>query len=116
MIQKGHWILLPASMVEEFQHLRLSPLGVVPQCDRRPWTICDYSFYDVNGNTVPLAPSDAMQFDKALHRLIAVIVAADPRFGPVYLSKIDIANGNLPHLVTTSRYLETRGAIPSAQR
>jgi hypothetical protein len=34
-----------------------------------------------------------MQFGKALHWLIAMIVAADPRFGPVFLSKIDIADG-----------------------
>ncbi len=93
MILKGQWIILPADLVADLEDLRLSPLGVVPQRDRRPRTICDYSFYDVNGDTVPLAPKDAMQFGRALHRLIAKIVAADPRFGPVYLSKIDIADG-----------------------
>ena len=93
MIRKGQWILLPADLVEHMQNLRLSPIGVVPQRDRRPRTISDYSFYFVNADTCPLAPSDAMQFGQALYRLLGKIVAADPRFGPVYLSKIDIADG-----------------------
>ena len=93
MIRKGQWILLPADMVEHLQHLRLSPLGVIPQRDRRPRTISDYTFYKVNEDTVPLAPSDAMQFGGALHHLLYQIVSANPRFGPVYLSKIDISDG-----------------------
>jgi hypothetical protein len=35
-----------------------------------------------------------MQFGKALHRVLQHIVAADPRYGPVHMSKIDmIADG-----------------------
>ncbi len=93
MIHKSQWTLLPAELVTGLQNLRLSPLGVVPQHDRRPRTIVDYTFYDVNADTVPLAPHDAMQFGRALHRILSAIIHADPRFGPIYLSKVDIADG-----------------------
>jgi hypothetical protein len=48
MIRKGHWTVLPASNAIKLPHLRLSPLGVVPQREHRPQTISDYSFYGVN--------------------------------------------------------------------
>lgn len=93
MIRKGHWVLLPAEDVIDIPELRLSPLGVVPQRERRPRTISDYSFFGVNADTVPLAPKEAMQFGKALPRILRQILDANPKFGPVYLSKIDIADG-----------------------
>jgi hypothetical protein len=89
MIQKGHWVLLPAHMVLEEENLCLSPLGGVPQRDRRPRTICDYTFFSVNLDT----PSEAIQFDKALWRVLQQVSMADPRLGPVHLSKIDIVDG-----------------------
>jgi hypothetical protein len=93
MINKGHWTLLPAAQVLHLRDLRLSPLGVVPQRDRRPRTISDYTFSNVNKDTSPLAPLEAMQFGRTLHRLLRHIIRANPRFGPVYLSKLDIADG-----------------------
>jgi hypothetical protein len=74
-------------------NLRLNPLGVVPQRDRRPRTICDYSFFAVNLDTVPVAPQESMQFGRALHRVLKQVSDADPRLGPIHLSKIDIADG-----------------------
>jgi hypothetical protein len=50
MIHKGQWVLLPASLILDEPNLRLSPLGVVPQCDRRPRTISDYTYFSVNGS------------------------------------------------------------------
>jgi len=93
MLQKQQWTLLPAALVTELQQLRLSPLGVIPQHDRRPRTIADYTFFHVNQDTVPLGPPEAMQFGRSLRRLLTKILYADPRFGPVYLCKIDIADG-----------------------
>jgi len=48
MIQKGHWVLLPAQLLIDHPDLRLSPLGVIPQRDRRPRTISDYTYFGVN--------------------------------------------------------------------
>ena len=97
-VLKGQWIVLPYSVVHALprhlrRQLRVSPMGVVPQRDRRPRVIVDYSFFQVNDETVKLAPREAMQFGKALERILRKIVEADPRYGPVYLLKIDIADG-----------------------
>lgn len=92
-VDKKFWIVLPASSLEDLPDLRLSPLGVVPQHERRPRLICDYTYYNVNQETVPLAPPEAMQFGHALQRVLQRVANANPRFGPVYLSKIDISDG-----------------------
>jgi hypothetical protein len=40
-----------------------------------------------------MAPPEAVQFDKALCCIMLEIVRSNPRLGPVYLSKVDIADG-----------------------
>jgi hypothetical protein len=56
MIRKGQWTLLLAHLVLNETQLRLGPLGGVPQRDRRPRTISDYSFFGVNHETVSVSP------------------------------------------------------------
>jgi hypothetical protein len=67
---------------------RLSPLGVVPQRDRRTQTISNYSFFGVNDETLALAPGECMQFGKALWRLLRHLKSANLHIGSVYLSNI----------------------------
>ena len=90
---KRFWTILPADLVLDELFLRLSPLGCVPQRDRRPRMISDYTYFRVNGDTLQLAPPEAMQFGRALKRVLQRIYKANPKFGPVYLSKIDISDG-----------------------
>ena len=91
--KQGYWIVLPYSAVRHWDNLRVSPIGAVPQRDRRPRLIVDYSFSDLNAETLQLAPAEAMQFGQALQRVLKSILEADPRYGPVHLAKIDIADG-----------------------
>jgi hypothetical protein len=93
MIEKNQWLVFPFSQVRNLPNLRISPIGVVPQRDRRPRTIVDYSYSNVNQETCPVAPTEAMQFGAALQRIIESIVNADPNHGPVYLCKVDISDG-----------------------
>jgi hypothetical protein len=93
MIKKEQWVILPYSSAKSLPGLRLSPPGVVPQRDRRPRWICDYSWYGVNDDTLPLAPLDSMQFGHALERILREILLADPKLGPVYMLKLDISDG-----------------------
>jgi hypothetical protein len=93
MINKQQWIILPYSEAKELPGLRLSPPGVVPQRGRRPRWIVDYSWWKVNEETLPLAPKEAMQFGHALDRILREILLADPKLGPIYLSKLDISDG-----------------------
>jgi hypothetical protein len=91
--EKGQWVVLPVRLVLDKANLRLSPLGVVPQHDRRPRTISHYSFFLVNEDTVDLALAESMQFGRALWGILKAIAIANPNLGPVYLSKVDIADG-----------------------
>ncbi|KAI2493227.1 hypothetical protein MHU86_21301 [Fragilaria crotonensis] len=91
--RQGYWTVLPLDAVQHWPELRLSPLGVVPQRERRPRLIVDYTFSGVNQDTARLGPAEAMQFGRALQRVLTQIVHADPRFGPPKLAKIDIADG-----------------------
>ena len=93
MIEKQQWIILPAELVKKLPGLRLSPLGLVPQRGRRDRMICDYSYFGVNSETFELAPKEAMQFGRTLLRLLHRIYYADPSFGPVYISKINLSDG-----------------------
>jgi hypothetical protein len=52
----------------------------------------DYSFYGVNADIVKLAPVESMQFGKANERLWQTIMSASPKFGPLHMYKIDIAD------------------------
>ncbi len=93
MINKGQWIVLPFSAVQHLPGLRVSPPGVVPQRERRPRWICDYSWWNINRDTLPLAALEAMQFGHALDRILRELLLADPTLGPIYLIKLDISDG-----------------------
>ena len=87
------WTVLPLAVALSIPNLRISPLGVVPQRERRPRLIVDYMFSGVNQETIRLAPPEAMQFGRALQRLLTHLVHANPKFGPAKLAKIDVADG-----------------------
>jgi len=93
MVQKGQWLVLPYQDVANLPNLRISPLGVVPQRDRRPRTIADYTYSGVNADTVPLTDHLPLQFGCALLRILRRIVQSNPAYGPVYLIKLDLADG-----------------------
>lgn len=92
-VNKGFWTVLPADLVLDQEDLKLSPLGVVPQHERRPRLIVDYSFYDVNQESNDTAPDEAMQFGKVLERVVFQALHANPTHGPVRGAKYDLADG-----------------------
>ncbi len=93
MVAKGYWTVLPYRLVRQLRNLQLSPIGVVPQRDRRPRIIVDLTFNGVNESTACLAPPDAMQFGRTLRRLLQNLHFAPPQHGPVYMLKTDVADG-----------------------
>jgi hypothetical protein len=93
MVERRYWIVLPYHLVQHLPNLRISPLGVVPQRERRPRIIVDYTFSGVNDDTVRQARPEAMQFGGALERILRAILHAPAHHGPVYLIKIDLSDG-----------------------
>lgn len=86
---QGFWLVVLLTVALTLPHLGQSPLGVVPQQNCRSQLIVNYTSSSVNAETVRLAPLESIQFGKALQR----VVHAEPTYGPVYLAKIDIADG-----------------------
>ena len=111
-VRKGFWMVLPYSKVKNLPGLRLSPLGVVPQDGRRPRVIVDYSFYGLNAETVPLSSPKSMQFGRTTKRLQQMVASANPRYGPVYMYKIDISDGFYRVPVTTSGAIKLGVVLP----
>ncbi len=92
-VEKQYWIVLLYQHVKDLPNLRISPLGVVPQRERRPRLIVDYTFSGVNPETKRMAHPEAMQFGRALQRVLGAILDAPPEHGPCYLIKIDLSDG-----------------------
>ena len=113
MVEAGHWLVLPYSSILHATNLRISPLGVVPQRDRRPRPIVDYTFSGVNEATVKLALPEATQFGKALDRIIQKAAEANPRHGIVNLSKYDLADTFMRVGLAPSMILKLAVAVPT---
>ena len=91
--RKGYWMLLPFHEVKSLPGLRLSPLGVVPQRERRPRIIVDYSYWGINADTLRLSNPHSMQFGHAQRRIHQRLMWANPRYGAIHAYKLDIADG-----------------------
>jgi hypothetical protein len=114
MRKNGMFIVLPYSLLRDLSQLRLSPLGCLPQRDRRPRMICDYTYSGVNQETVKRAPPEAMQWGRALPRLLWYVFTADQRHGPVLLSKTDLSDGFYQLHLTPSGALKLAVPFPNA--
>ena len=94
MARLGYWTVIPYRLIHRLlKRLRLSPAGVIPQRDCHHHTIIDYTFSGVNDETLRLSPKKAMQFGRALHRLLHHIRFAPAEHGPVYMLKVDLSDG-----------------------
>jgi hypothetical protein len=54
--------------------------------------MCDYSWWGVNEDTLPLAAMEAMQFGWSLKCILWEILFANPAHGPVQMIKLDISD------------------------
>ena len=91
-VKKGFWIVLPLEDAVGLNGLRLSPAGLTPQRDRRDRIFIDYTWSGVNESTRCLSP-DSMQFGHALQWILQRMYNAEPRHRPIYMMKVDIADG-----------------------
>ena len=113
MRQQGMFLVLPYELVRHLPQLRLSPIGCIPQRERRPRTIIDYTYSGVNDSTLKLAPQESMQWGRTLQRLLWMIHTADRRQGPVLMSKTDLSDGFYQYQVTASGALMLATPFPS---
>ena len=76
VVGKVQWVLLPYSVAKELLGLRLTPPGVKEERDRQPWWIGDFSFGNLNSETLPIAALYAMKYGWALYRLVGEVIIA----------------------------------------
>ncbi|CAJ1959617.1 unnamed protein product [Cylindrotheca closterium] len=110
--RKGFWILLPYDAIKDEKGLCLSPNGCVPQDNRRPRMIVDYSFWGLNDKTMKLAPEGAMQFGTAPLRIREALMKANPDYGPVYMYKNDMSDGFYRIRLSTTGALKLGVILP----
>jgi hypothetical protein len=91
--KKGFWMLLSHDAVRPLPHLRLSLLGVVPQREKRPYVVLDYSYYSINAETAKMSAAESIQFRKANKSLWDQLTWAHPKWGRCPKYKIDISDG-----------------------
>jgi hypothetical protein len=109
---KGFWMLLPYDKVRELPGLQLAPIGVVPQRDRRPRVIVDYSYWGLNDATLKLSDPLSMQFGKAQERMLQARMKANPKFGTVKAYKVDIGDGFYRVPIATSGVIKLGVLLP----
>jgi hypothetical protein len=76
----------------------MSPAAVKDERERKPRLLCNHSWPwlgwpSVNKTTVANAPPEAMQFGRALPRILWLLRHANPKFGPARLAKYDVKDG-----------------------
>ena len=92
-VRAGYWLVLPYQALRGHPNLKIAPAGVVPQRERRPRPIMDYTYNGVNSQSIPLAPPYAMQFGGALQRILQHLAYANPAYGPPLMAKLDLSDG-----------------------
>ena len=93
MVGKGKWFIFPYLVTKEIPGLRLSPAGVKEERNRRSRYLGNYSYSNLKSKTLPIAAISAMQYCRALERLIREVVISNPALGPVHVLKADVRDG-----------------------
>ena len=113
-VNKGHLLVLPLSAVRDLPDLWITPAACIPQEDRRDRPIYDYTYSGLNQAVIPSAPPEAMQLGRALPRLLRRIVRANPRLGPVLMSKTDLSDAYMRVWINIPDVAKLAFAIPPA--
>ena len=87
-VQAGHVAVFPLEAVTSLQNLWLLPVLVIPQVGRRTRLVFDFTWSGLNKTSERLDPMEAMRFGGAIQHILKQVLTADPRLGPVYLSKV----------------------------
>ena len=64
----------------------------IPQVGRIPGLIFDFTWSGLNDIEERLSPMEVMRFRGVLLRILKKVLTSDRRLGPVYISKVDLAD------------------------
>ena len=84
---KVQWVFLPDLLSNDLLILRLGPPGAKKEHYWRPKWVNNYSYYNINADTLPIAALSAMQYGRVLDCLIRYVVIVDLVLVPIYVLK-----------------------------
>ena len=88
----GHNVNLLWVDIQDLPRIWLIPLGLIPQEGLFPWLIYDYTWSGLDAVVLCQTHVEAIHFPQTLLRLIHTIINNNPREGPIFMSKIDLAD------------------------
>ena len=91
-VGKCQWVVVPYLVAMEILIVSLIPSGVKQEQNRWPRWISYYSFSTINSETLHISELCAIQYGRALYRLLRQLVLSDPALGTVYILKVDISD------------------------
>ena len=94
------------------KNMWLSPVAVTPQVGRRLRLIFDFTWNGLNNIAERLSPMEAMRFGGALLHIFKQVLINNPRLGPVYISKVDLADAYMRLWVRMEDVLSIAFLIP----
>jgi hypothetical protein len=112
-VRAGYWLVLPYSALRGHPLLKIAPAGVVPQRERRPRPIMDYSYNHVNKHSLDIAPTRTMQFGFCLQRLLQHLAYSNPAFGPPLMAKLNLADVYYRVPLSSTAALELAVILPA---
>ena len=89
MVGKLNWLVMHYLVYKELPGLSLIPTGVKEERYQRPRWLGDYSFSNLNSETLPISAMSSIQYVWSLERLIRQVFVSDPALGPVHVLKAD---------------------------
>ena len=104
--------VFPLESVTFLKNLWLSPVAVITHVGRRPQLVYDFIWSELNKASKRLSSMEAMRFGGALQRILRQVLTADPPLGPVYLSKVDLADAYMRLWVRTEDVPSVAFLIP----
>ena len=93
MVSKGQWVVFLYSVAKELPGLRLILLLLKDERDWHMWWLGHYRISNINCKTLPKSALYAMQYDRALERIIRDIDIDNPALGLVHVLKGDVRAG-----------------------
>ena len=85
--------MLPCLVDKELPGISIIPPGVKKERDWRPRWLDDYSYSNLNSETLYIDVLSNVQYGRVLDRIIGEVVIAHTALGPVYVLKADVNGG-----------------------
>ena len=93
VVGKVQWVMLPYLVAWNLPGLRLRPLVVKEERERRTMWLGDNSYFKLNCITLPISELLSTQYGQDLDLLLQETVFAKPKRGLVYMLKADVFGG-----------------------